>query len=190
MFPAASIPTAAPRWGSFTPAPVARLMASMFENRAAALDLLDAGAGVGSLTAAWIAGVCEMQSKPKPVPEFASKMVGTLEVTYDTENRRAVRLRGVRGYRIPFDAQGRMDQARMRREYPWMALTTDSDGFLGGRPRREMVISVTDKIVARRIRWDILFSSTTDQIKAVKEALGLGRRPTSPEPTLRLVKGK
>lgn len=38
----------------FTPAPTARLMASMFENRGTSLRLLDAGAGIGSLTAAWI----------------------------------------------------------------------------------------------------------------------------------------
>jgi hypothetical protein len=41
----------------FAPAPIARLMASMFDNRVSILRLLDAGAGVGALTAAWVAEV-------------------------------------------------------------------------------------------------------------------------------------
>ena len=51
----------------FTPAPTARLMASMFKNRLPALHLLDAGAGVGSLSAAWVAEVCGRARKPKVV---------------------------------------------------------------------------------------------------------------------------
>jgi hypothetical protein len=51
----------------FTPAPTARLMASMFENRLPSLHLLDAGAGVGSLSAAWVADVCGRARKPKAV---------------------------------------------------------------------------------------------------------------------------
>src|ERR1035437_8969315 len=41
-----------------TPVPVARLMASMFEPRGNAIRLLDAGAGVGSLAAAFVAERC------------------------------------------------------------------------------------------------------------------------------------
>ncbi|MFY0572808.1 Eco57I restriction-modification methylase domain-containing protein [Archangium lansingense] len=49
-------------FGQFmTPAPVARRMASFFEVRRPNFRLLDAGAGVGSLTAAWVA---EMLSRP------------------------------------------------------------------------------------------------------------------------------
>ncbi len=44
-----------------TPPPVARRMASFFEVRRPNFRLLDAGAGVGSLTAAWVA---EMLSRP------------------------------------------------------------------------------------------------------------------------------
>ncbi|KAA0252871.1 MAG: adenine methyltransferase [Acidobacteria bacterium] len=42
-----------------TPLPVARLMAGMFEPRGNAIRLLDAGAGVGSLTAAFVAERCQ-----------------------------------------------------------------------------------------------------------------------------------
>lgn len=41
-----------------TPAPVARLMASMFDDLPKEVRLLDAGAGVGALTAAFVAEVC------------------------------------------------------------------------------------------------------------------------------------
>ena len=41
-----------------TPAPIGKFMASMCEARRASIRLLDAGAGVGSLTAAVLADVC------------------------------------------------------------------------------------------------------------------------------------
>ncbi len=71
----------------FTPAPTARLMASMFENRAPALRLLDAGAGVGALAAAWVAEVCGRAKKPKTVtvtayevdPKFIDYLTDTLK---------------------------------------------------------------------------------------------------------------
>lgn len=47
-----------------TPAPVARLMASMFTGAGSSLRLLDAGAGVGSLTAAWVAEICGRRNRP------------------------------------------------------------------------------------------------------------------------------
>ena len=47
----------------FTPASVARFMASMFTSRAASVHLLDAGAGVGSLSAAFVEEAC---SRPHP----------------------------------------------------------------------------------------------------------------------------
>lgn len=50
-----------------TPAPTARLMASMFEARGERIRLLDAGAAVGSLTAAWVAEICDRERKPKSV---------------------------------------------------------------------------------------------------------------------------
>src|SRR3989442_14449200 len=50
-----------------TPAPTARLMASMFRLDADTYHLLDPGAGVGSLTAAWIAELCSRKRRPKSV---------------------------------------------------------------------------------------------------------------------------
>lgn len=48
-----------------TPPATAKLMASMFEAGHGELTLLDAGAGVGSLTAAFVSEVCSRESKPK-----------------------------------------------------------------------------------------------------------------------------
>lgn len=48
-----------------TPPPTARLMASMFEAKQEELSLLDAGAGVGSLTAAFVSEICGRETKPK-----------------------------------------------------------------------------------------------------------------------------
>ncbi len=48
----------------FTPAPVARLMASLLTCREPVVRILDAGAGVGSLFAAAIAAFCQRESRP------------------------------------------------------------------------------------------------------------------------------
>jgi len=47
-----------------TPAPVARFMASMFTTLGSVIRLLDAGAGVGSLSAAFIAEMCRSKRRP------------------------------------------------------------------------------------------------------------------------------
>ncbi len=57
-----------------TPAATARLMASMFEARGERIRLLDAGAGVGSLTAAWVDEVCRRTRKPKAVELVAYEL--------------------------------------------------------------------------------------------------------------------
>ncbi|MBI5368293.1 MAG: Eco57I restriction-modification methylase domain-containing protein [Planctomycetes bacterium] len=49
-----------------TPAPVARFMASMFEARGTTIRMLDAGAGVGSLTAAFVAEICARPRARRP----------------------------------------------------------------------------------------------------------------------------
>ncbi len=49
----------------FTPPPTARLMASMFGPVPDEVALLDAGAGIGSLTASWVAEVCRRPERPK-----------------------------------------------------------------------------------------------------------------------------
>ena len=51
----------------FTPPPVASLMASMFIKRPQSLQILDAGAGVGSLSAALVAEICHWDEKPKSI---------------------------------------------------------------------------------------------------------------------------
>ncbi|TVP78205.1 MAG: modification methylase [Puniceicoccaceae bacterium] len=50
-----------------TPAPVARLMATMFDDLSGDLHLLDAGAGVGSLTAAFVENACSRNRAPKSI---------------------------------------------------------------------------------------------------------------------------
>lgn len=50
-----------------TPTPIARFMASLFEDVSADIRLLDPGAGVGSLTAAFIERLCDGVRKPKAV---------------------------------------------------------------------------------------------------------------------------
>ncbi len=50
-----------------TPAPIARFMASMFHLPARDLHILDAGAGVGSLTAALVEALTSRRSRPKSI---------------------------------------------------------------------------------------------------------------------------
>lgn len=61
-----------------TPAPVAQLMASMFRCGASSLRLLDAGAGVGSLTAAWVAEICGRRTRPQSISVTAYEVDPTL----------------------------------------------------------------------------------------------------------------
>ena len=56
------------RWGQFlTPAPVARLMASLLRCPDPTVSLLDAGAGVGSLLAAVVAQLCQRPQRPRRI---------------------------------------------------------------------------------------------------------------------------
>lgn len=50
-----------------TPAPVARLLASMLECQSSTIRILDAGAGVGSLFAACVANLCEREKRPQKI---------------------------------------------------------------------------------------------------------------------------
>src|SRR5260370_31348001 len=55
-------------FGQFmTPPATARLMASMFQVKHTELTLLDAGAGVGSLTAAFVSEICNRKNKPESI---------------------------------------------------------------------------------------------------------------------------
>lgn len=51
----------------FTPAPIARFMAGLSETTADEVRLLDPGAGIGSLSAAWIADACARTRRPKRI---------------------------------------------------------------------------------------------------------------------------
>ncbi|HEU5230356.1 MAG TPA: Eco57I restriction-modification methylase domain-containing protein, partial [Ktedonobacteraceae bacterium] len=51
----------------FTPAPVARLMASMLTCRSSTVHILDAGAGVGSLFAACVTDLCGREKRPQKI---------------------------------------------------------------------------------------------------------------------------
>jgi adenine-specific DNA-methyltransferase len=71
-----------------TPPDVARLMASMFECRGKTLRLLDAGAGIGSLSAAWVAHLCARDERPAAIsvvayeidPDLADRLRVTMDV--------------------------------------------------------------------------------------------------------------
>ncbi len=51
----------------FTPTPVAQLMASLSRPRPGCVRVLDPGAGVGSLTAAWVDNACNSPSPPERI---------------------------------------------------------------------------------------------------------------------------
>lgn len=74
-----------------TPAPVARLMASMFLELPSEVRLLDAGAGVGGLTAAFVAEACSRRRPPTEVSAAAFEvddvLIPHLRSTLDTCRR-------------------------------------------------------------------------------------------------------
>src|SRR5207245_8713497 len=61
-----------------TPPATARLMASMFEAKQERIELLDAGAGVGSLTAAFVTETCSRPNKPKFIHATAYEVEASL----------------------------------------------------------------------------------------------------------------
>lgn len=62
----------------FTPVVTARLMASMFTSTAPTLRVLDAGAGIGLLTAAFVADVCGRESRPERISVVAFELDAAL----------------------------------------------------------------------------------------------------------------
>jgi adenine-specific DNA-methyltransferase len=58
----------------FTPPSVARFMASLFGNPSPELRLLDAGAGVGTLTAAFVEEVCQRDARPRSISVIAYEL--------------------------------------------------------------------------------------------------------------------
>ena len=69
----------------FTPAPVARLMASMLSSGCEHVSLLDAGAGVGSLVGAVVSDICARPEPPRSLSvtaiEIDRVLVGYLATT-------------------------------------------------------------------------------------------------------------
>jgi adenine-specific DNA-methyltransferase len=57
-----------------TPAAVARFMAALFQGAPEAVRLLDAGAGVGSLTAAFVEALCTRSAKPRSIDATAYEL--------------------------------------------------------------------------------------------------------------------
>lgn len=82
-----------------TPAPVARLMAEMFDDLTGELRLLDAGAGVGSLTAAFVEETFSRKTRPRSITatnyEFDPVLVRHLTAT-QSACRAACQHRGIR----------------------------------------------------------------------------------------------
>lgn len=71
----------------FTAAPVALFMAEMFEARKPVLRILDAGAGIGSLSAAFVTTMSRRKQRPQAISitayEIDSKLVRHLQATLD-----------------------------------------------------------------------------------------------------------
>jgi adenine-specific DNA-methyltransferase len=71
----------------FTPAPVALFMAEMFEARKPVLRVLDAGAGIGSLSASFVDAMCRRPYRPQAISitayEIDPKLVRHLQAMLD-----------------------------------------------------------------------------------------------------------
>ena len=86
-----------------TPAPVARLMAGMFEDWTGDIHLLDAGAGVGSLTAAFIEEACGRKVTPASISATAYELEPLLAQHF--EKTKAVCREACQRRAIPFSAK-------------------------------------------------------------------------------------
>lgn len=102
-----------------TPSATARLMASIFEANRDQIRLLDAGAGVGSLTAALIAEICGREKRPTSIEatayEIDSTMTGYLRSTL-VKCRKACDMSGIRFESQVFQSDFIEDGARKLRE--------------------------------------------------------------------------
>ncbi|MGM3305574.1 BsuBI/PstI family type II restriction endonuclease [Anabaena sp. WFMT] len=76
-----------PKGQFLTPLPIARLMANMFDFSLPKISLLDAGAGSGSLLAAVVAELCQLQKKPKYIHitayEIDPLLINFLQETFE-----------------------------------------------------------------------------------------------------------
>jgi adenine-specific DNA-methyltransferase len=84
-----------------TPLPIAQLMASMFQNERPSVSLLDAGAGTGSLTVAFLGKVIQQLKRPSDIavtayeidPLLAEYLEATLAICREECERAGIRLR-------------------------------------------------------------------------------------------------
>lgn len=86
-----------------TPAPVARLMASMFFPAEGTVRLLDAGAGVGSLTAAFVSEVCQRGQPPQFIDVTAVEADANLVEPLTSTLRECVAFAAARGVGVSFE---------------------------------------------------------------------------------------
>lgn len=85
-----------------TPAPIAEFMASLFKRRTTVVRLLDAGAGVGSLTAAFVARACALKHPPASIeaacyevdPVMLANLRKTMRWCEDESQRGGIAFRG------------------------------------------------------------------------------------------------
>jgi adenine-specific DNA-methyltransferase len=82
----------------FTPMVTARLMASMFTNESTTLRVLDAGAGIGLLTAAFIAEVCRREKRPERISVVAFEIDPALSPQLEETHALCRALCGSRNY--------------------------------------------------------------------------------------------
>ena len=79
-----------------TPAPVAEFMASLFANQRDEWRLLDAGAGVGALSAALLARICESAERATSIRvtayELDASLIPKLRHTYEYFQQKCERL--------------------------------------------------------------------------------------------------
>ena len=108
-----------------TPAAVARLMASMFEGKQRDISLLDPGAGVGSLTAAFVSEICSREQRPRRIEVTAYEIDDSL-VEYLSETLRqcgkVCELAGVEFHSVLLQKNFIEDGARMLRDRMFASL--------------------------------------------------------------------
>lgn len=80
-----------------TPAPIGRFMAGLFENLSGDLNVLDPGAGVGSLSAAFVERCCREPSGPKTVSLHCHEIEPVLVDYLETTLRAAEKQGGMAG---------------------------------------------------------------------------------------------
>ncbi len=87
----------------FTAPPVARLMASLSTIRRERVRLLDAGAGVGVLSAAWIAHACEQDWRPRSIEVVAYELDHSLIPDLRHVLDRAAQFAEARGVAVEYE---------------------------------------------------------------------------------------